>query len=236
MTATEALTLFDNDLQPARFHREDPWTSKAAARTVAVTAGTTRFAVLGALVDAYTDGLTDYELAGRLGIQTTTAGTRRGELAAAGLVETTDRRRPTDTGALARVHIATPAGFTRYRVELRRGTAPSGPQRPQSGARPPGRTIDRRPGRYGLAELRHRILEELDRHRGGLTDEQLGEAIGVLRTAAGTDRLRLAADKLVKAGPEPRRTASGHRATVWHITQAGRLELTRAIVRARADE
>lgn len=235
MTSTEALTLFDNDLQPARFHREDPWTSKAAARTVAVTAGTARFAVLAALADAAAGGLTDYELGARLGIQTTTAGTRRGELAAAGLVETTDRRRPTDTNALARVHVITVAGDARFRAELRRGTAPSGPQRPQSGARPPGRTIDRRPGRYGLPELRHRILEELHR-RGDLTDEQLGEAIGVLRTAAGTERLRLVeAGHVIDAG-EVRRTASGHRARCWRITQAGVRELTRAIARARADE
>ncbi len=69
--------------------------------------------MLEELVDAGADGLTDAELAARLGILRNTAGTGRKHLEELGLVERTDRHRTTDRGAPALVHVATPAGAER---------------------------------------------------------------------------------------------------------------------------
>jgi hypothetical protein len=57
------------------------------------------------------DGLTDWELSQAIGHpRPHVAGTRRKELAELGLIERTDRTRPTDTGSLAVVWRATEYG------------------------------------------------------------------------------------------------------------------------------
>ncbi|MFZ2488099.1 MAG: hypothetical protein WAZ19_08240 [Anaerolineae bacterium] len=87
----------------------DPDTSRDAAILALETTATLRQRCLTALVAAGADGLTDFELAEIVGRQPTSAGKRRGELVALGLVEATDRRRPTPSGATAIVWVATEA-------------------------------------------------------------------------------------------------------------------------------
>ena len=86
----------------------DPDTSRAAAIDARVNADTHRARVLGALHAAGTDGLTDFELADRLGLQQTSAGKRRGELRDAGLVVDSGRKRPAPSGSAAIVWVAVP--------------------------------------------------------------------------------------------------------------------------------
>lgn len=227
--STNAPTLFDTDTT-GRFHVDDPWTSKEAARRVAVRAGTDRYRVLEALVDAGTNGLTDYELGARLGILTTTAGTRRGELAANEpplVVPVDDLKRRTDTGRPAQVWRATLPGVQRLAAARHdRGITRPAPLA-RYGAKPPGRTIQRTRSRYGLTTARDRILEELvhTSPTSGLTDEQLAACIGMLRTAIGTARKQLVDDGLVETLDQARPTLAGNRAAVHRITAAGRIRL-----------
>lgn len=86
----------------------DPDTSRIAARTANRTAHTLRRQVHDALVAAGPDGLTDFELAVRIGSIQTSAGKRRGELVAAGLVEWAGTTRPSPHGSPARVWRTTP--------------------------------------------------------------------------------------------------------------------------------
>lgn len=92
-------------------HRHDPDTSRRAARSNAVRSGSQRHRVLAALYLASGPGLTDDELGERVGIYRHVAGTRRGELVGAGLVEATDYRRPTPTGNQAIVWRITDRGL-----------------------------------------------------------------------------------------------------------------------------
>lgn len=78
----------------------DPETSHLAADDAKRTANTLRFRCLAAL-KAHPEGLTDFQLADLVGAQQTSAGKRRGELVAAGLVERTDEKRPAPSGSLA---------------------------------------------------------------------------------------------------------------------------------------
>lgn len=59
--------------------------------------------------------LTDFELAERTGWQQTSIGRRRGELVSAGLVERTEERRSTPSGATAAVWRTTEAGLEAHR-------------------------------------------------------------------------------------------------------------------------
>lgn len=86
----------------------DPGTSWAAARDAEPNAGTHRARVLRELREVYPEGLTDYELADRLGLQQNSAGKRRGELRDAGFVEDSGRTRPAPSGSRAIVWTAVP--------------------------------------------------------------------------------------------------------------------------------
>lgn len=232
------LTLFDDDLQPARFHPSDPWTSKAAARTVR--AGTARYDVLEVLDDVAATGATAFEVAGRLGCQTTSAGTRLGELVDDGYARIPGGTRQTDTGRPARIYTITAAGVDALAAARRAGKATNRPQRRRSGTKPAGRTLRRVPSRYGLTDVADRILEELDAalwyNAVGRTDEELGEYIGILRTHAGTTRKHLADAGLVAATDRVRSTRSGRPAVIHSITGAGIAALDAAKARAAPSE
>jgi len=222
VSAADELRLFADDNGDGRFHVEDPWTSKAAAR--GVKAGTDRYRVL-TVFGRDLAGRTDYEVAVELELLAHVAGTRRGELLEAGYVEATDARRPTDTGALARVHRITPAGRDALRKadeadEERRNAVRMAPQGTQARGRPGNAP----PSLYGLTAPRDRILEELGR-RGPLTDLELGDAIGKLRTAAGTYRRQLELDGLVEPTGYTGVTPSGRHARTHRLTEAGRRRL-----------
>lgn len=74
------------DFTPTARHT-DPETSHDAAAVAGVNAGTNRALALLALADAGVNGLTDFELADRVGVKQTSIGVRRKELVTAGLVE-----------------------------------------------------------------------------------------------------------------------------------------------------
>ena len=121
MTAP-ALTLFeivDGQLQPLVFDEPtaraiDPITSHQAAAAVAPRATSFRALALVALAAAGHDGLNDFELAERVSrrrpVGQTSIGVRRKELVTAGLVEATDRTRPSTTGTPALVWRITERG------------------------------------------------------------------------------------------------------------------------------
>lgn len=92
----------------------DPPTSEAAAGSVNVRTGHRRL-VLDALIAAGDDGLTDFELAARVGIKQTSCGKRRGELVDARLVRSTGRVRPSDTQSDALVWAVTDLGLATWR-------------------------------------------------------------------------------------------------------------------------
>ncbi len=92
------------------YRRTDPATSKQAAE---------RRGPIGRLIDrqrvlrVHRDnpaGLTDFELAAKLGRQQTSAGKRRGELRDVGMIEATAERRPAPSGSPAIVWRITPTG------------------------------------------------------------------------------------------------------------------------------
>jgi hypothetical protein len=88
----------------------DPDTSRAAAQRNLSGRHTDRRKALACLADAGEHGLTDFELAARMGRQQTSCGKRRGELRDLGLVEDTGRRRPAPSGSAAIVWAITPHG------------------------------------------------------------------------------------------------------------------------------
>ena len=77
----------------------DPDTSHLAAQTASVRGPNQRIKVWDAL--NFLGEATDFELSEYLGILRSSAGKRRQELTELGLVEPTDFRRPTDTGAMS---------------------------------------------------------------------------------------------------------------------------------------
>ena len=85
---------------PPSYRDTDPDTSREAGEMIPAVRVTDRERALLAH-QAYPDGLTDFELAELMGRQQTSAGKRRGELAAAGLIRDSGRRRPAPSGAKA---------------------------------------------------------------------------------------------------------------------------------------
>ena len=224
MSAPDTLFLED---AAGRLHPADPWTSKAAARAIAPAAGTARYRVLDALASV-DFGLTDYELAGRLNMLPTAAGTRRKELADAGAVELVigldgkPLRRPTDTGRGAKVYTLTAAG--REALQAARGTAPalSATDAPRGSGTPVGRPYGRLTSRRGLRRTVDLVLEALaDAGARGLTDYELGLCTGLLRTAAGTYRKQLERAGHVHTTGRTRPTDRQQPATVHVVTSAG---------------
>lgn len=70
---------------------------------------------------------------------------------------------------------------------------------------------------------RARVIAELARHLiYGCTDYELSQALGILRTAAGTRRKELAEGGLVEATGERRETDTGSLADVYRLTDLGR--------------
>lgn len=97
---------------PALAAPEDGDTSQAAADSLTPERLTRdRRLALVELAKAYPYGLTDFELASRTGRKQTSIGKRRGELVEAGMAIDTDERRPSDTGALAKVWAVTTYGL-----------------------------------------------------------------------------------------------------------------------------
>lgn len=96
-------TLFDTPPVPRARH-SDPETSHEAAQGAARTAPRDRDRALVALREAGARGLTDFELGDVIGRQQTSAGKRRHELMALGLVEkVAGVRRASPSGAQAQV-------------------------------------------------------------------------------------------------------------------------------------
>lgn len=93
----EALPLFT--WQPAA-RISDPATSHEAANEHQAIRARDRAAVLQIHRDN-PDGLTDFELAEKMGRQQTSVGKRRGELRDLGLIEATAERRPSPSGSSA---------------------------------------------------------------------------------------------------------------------------------------
>ena len=97
------VSLFDGPLSVLGARNTDPETSHAAA---SVDRATDRERAL-TILRAHPDGLTDFALGDLMGRVATSAGKRRGELMAAGLVEWSGTHRPSPSGASARVWVAT---------------------------------------------------------------------------------------------------------------------------------
>ncbi len=99
-----------------RFRTGDQATSVAAGRAAGFRASEGRLLALRTLA-AHPDGLTDFELAALTGIAQTSIGKRRGECAAAGLVQAVmisadvTLKRPAPSGAAAIVWEITAAGL-----------------------------------------------------------------------------------------------------------------------------
>lgn len=92
------------DVTPdVRARRDDEDTSHEAACIARRGASELRTRCLAALQAAGAHGLTDFELAERIGSQQTSAGRRRLDLERAGLVEYAGTKRPAPSGAPARV-------------------------------------------------------------------------------------------------------------------------------------
>lgn len=89
---------------PPTYRLDDPDTSQEAGKMVPEVRVTDRQRALLAH-QAHPDGLTDFELAELMGRQQTSAGKRRGELAAQGLIRDSGRRRPAPSGAKAIVWV-----------------------------------------------------------------------------------------------------------------------------------
>jgi len=100
----------------------DPPTSHQAAEYAGVRASTNRGRALLELASA-PQGLTDFELAERTGLQQTSIGVRRGELLKWGLVENTGLTRPAPSGAAAAVWRITVSGIAVATSLLRDGAA-----------------------------------------------------------------------------------------------------------------
>jgi hypothetical protein len=82
-----------------------------------------KWLALNALVEAGANGMTDFELAERTGVQQTSIGKRRLDLVELGFVEATDRYRPSPSNAPAIVWRSTPKGYDRWLVERGRRAA-----------------------------------------------------------------------------------------------------------------
>lgn len=105
----------DDDLFEWSARRTDPDTSHTAAGAHPLMRAHDRRMTLRAHAQ-HPEGLTDFELGKLIGRQQTSAGKRRGELRDAGLIETTDARRPAPSGSPAIVWRITPAGLAEARL------------------------------------------------------------------------------------------------------------------------
>ncbi len=94
---------------PAPSRRAGPDTSREAARALDSAVGRLRMDALRHVVNAGDGGSTFDSWRAARGHQSSQSG-RFSELADAGLIEATDRRRPTVAGHMARVFVATQAG------------------------------------------------------------------------------------------------------------------------------
>jgi hypothetical protein len=101
----------------------DPETSLFAAATATEGMTHNQIAVLTALAAAGDRGMIDHDHEAVNGLKQDTAGKRRGELAADGLVVDSGTRRKTPRGSKAIVWVLTPAGHATYRSLQRRGVA-----------------------------------------------------------------------------------------------------------------
>ncbi len=97
--------------------RTDPDTSHTAAKRMLPIAGTDRFEVLKAHYH-FQLGMTDFELAKKLGRQQTSVGKRRGELRDAGYIEQTKGRAAAPSGSPAIVWRITEKGKQRFIEEI----------------------------------------------------------------------------------------------------------------------
>jgi hypothetical protein len=233
--SADAPTLF-LETSPGKFHVEDPWTSKATARDVAVRVGTDRYRVLERLVAAGANGRTAFELGAELGLLAHVAGTRLGELVAAGyaaplVLEGARQRRHTDTGRTALVYGATGAGATVLKAAEATLAPRTADATRSAGQRPPGRPSGPpRPSPRGLVDMRDRVLEAIvDAGLEGRTDDELGAELELLPTAAGTYRKALERLELVVRTDRTRRTRAGRRAGVHIATADGYVELERLV-------
>ena len=106
------MTITQPDLFSAPVARaSDPETSHLAAKDAAPRAGTNRALALRYIRAAGVHGLTDFELAYLANIPQTSIGVRRGELVRQGFVTKSDLRRPSPSGSLAAVWVATDMEF-----------------------------------------------------------------------------------------------------------------------------
>jgi DNA-binding MarR family transcriptional regulator len=222
-------TLFIEDTL-GKFRPADPWTSKAAARTVKVRTGTHRYRILAELAaapryDLYpgAPGYTAFELAGRLDMLVHVAGVRLLELEKLGLVARTNYKRPTDTGRLAMAWVSTDAGEAALAAAIAAGAATRQADAPRpSSQRPPGRP------RFGSAppsrfrRIIDRVLEDLvAAGAAGRTDVEVAYRLGILRTTAGSTRKQLEEAGYVRRTTRTRPTDRGQPAGVYEVTEAG---------------
>lgn len=101
----------------------DPDTSLFAAATATEGMTHNQLAVLAALAAAGEPGMIDHDHEAVNGLKQDTAGKRRGELAASGLVVDSGRRRKTPRGAKAIVWTLTPAGRATHLTLQHKGVA-----------------------------------------------------------------------------------------------------------------
>lgn len=101
----------------------DPDTSMFAAATATDGMTHNQLIVLAALAAAGDHGMIDHDHEAVNGLKQDTAGKRRGELAAAGLVVDSGQRRKTPRGSKAIVWVLTPAGHATHRSLQRKGVA-----------------------------------------------------------------------------------------------------------------
>jgi hypothetical protein len=105
-------------IEPTARH-SDPETSHQAAERATERAPSQRFLALSALVLAGDEGLTDFELAVWVNSNQNSIGVRRGELVKVGLVEATDKRRPSPTNSPTIVWRATANGRALVEADAR---------------------------------------------------------------------------------------------------------------------
>ena len=230
---------------PGRFHVDDPWTSKAAARKIARKKGRQAYAVLRTIVRAdemhHADpttfpitGATGYEIADKIGQLQHGCSTRRGELEAAGYVYRLPKalRRRTDTHALAYPYAATETGIAHHHAQRlahpgleayadHLEAASEGALGRPSG--PP------RPSPRNLSSMYYRYLEELVDNPDGLTDAEVANRICKCRTDVGGARRALIRDGYAITTTETRDTEAGHAAQVHRVTWAGRIHLAASV-------
>jgi hypothetical protein len=100
-------TLFDPDSTPTpaqlkrMFRKNNPETSKQAAKKVLAKVGTQKYVVLQAFKERYPEGFTDEELIDYCDLRLDNARKRRVDLYNDGLVEKTSRTRTTTSGCEA---------------------------------------------------------------------------------------------------------------------------------------